>query len=171
MNVVQFLPNHEWISINPESGVLQPGFGNELDLTLYASGDDWKFPEGRFQAQLRFVHNGRGGFDEIPIELDIRPSSTDQEAGEVLATFITLDLYPQPFNGMVSIEYSLRTKALTRLEVFDNTGRKLLDRDLGLSSPGSYKYTLQAGDLSAGVYFVKLQAGIASATAKVVLIK
>ncbi len=81
--------------------------------------------------------------------------------------------YPNPFNPSTTIAYELPKTSQVRLEVYDALGQlvgTLVDRE---QDPGRYMVQLKADDLSAGVYFYRLQAGAGdfAATKKLLLVK
>lgn len=79
--------------------------------------------------------------------------------------------YPNPFNPITTIEYSLPQEAHVRLEVFDLFGRRvdlLVDR---MQQAGVYGIAYDAGRLSSGVYVYRLRAGSFVRTSKMILSK
>lgn len=82
-----------------------------------------------------------------------------------------LQNYPNPFNPSTSISFDIVKQTYTLLKVYDVTGRLtavLVNESL---RAGSYKVELNAGNLSSGVYFYKLEAGNFIQTRKMVLLK
>lgn len=85
--------------------------------------------------------------------------------------------YPNPFNPLTTISFSLRERAHVTLKIYNAAGqlvRTLLDepRDVGTHSDVKWDGTDDSGDLvSSGVYFYRLSAGEFSQTKKMVLVK
>jgi len=79
--------------------------------------------------------------------------------------------YPNPFNPSTTIPYDLTETADVRLQVFNILGQKVIVKDLGQKTPGSYKVTINATNLSSGVYIYRLKAGNHISTKKMMLIK
>ena len=82
-----------------------------------------------------------------------------------------LQNYPNPFNPSTSISFDIIKQTQTILKVYDITGRLtsvLVNESL---RAGSYKVELNAGNLSSGVYFYKLEAGNFIQTRKMILLK
>jgi hypothetical protein len=79
--------------------------------------------------------------------------------------------YPNPFNAITKISYTVANTGNVSLKVYDITGRlvcTLLDR---FHEAGEYDAVWDASDYSSGVYFYKLQAGDFVSTKKMNLLK
>jgi hypothetical protein len=66
--------------------------------------------------------------------------------------------YPNPFNPSTIIRYQLSASSSVKLEVFDMLGRRvalLVDAE---QTAGRYEVNFNAGNLTSGVYFYRLQA-------------
>ncbi|MEE8573299.1 MAG: T9SS type A sorting domain-containing protein [Gemmatimonadota bacterium] len=79
--------------------------------------------------------------------------------------------FPNPFNPVTTIGYSLATAAHVTIKVYDVSGREvrsLVDADM---EPGNYSETLDGAGLAGGVYFARMTAGDYTETKKLVLLK
>ena len=65
--------------------------------------------------------------------------------------------YPNPFSGQTSISYNLAQAGAVDLVVFDLTGRKVAEENLGDQSEGRHEYILSAEALETGVYYYTLR--------------
>jgi hypothetical protein len=81
---------------------------------------------------------------------------------------IKLVAYPNPSNGLINVDISGSSEALT-LNVFDLNGRLLLEKDIK-SSYSSRNEQLELTRLPKGVYFVKLFNANHNETVKILLI-
>jgi hypothetical protein len=79
--------------------------------------------------------------------------------------------YPNPFNSTTTITYGLSAPCLTRLVLYDLSGREVITLFEGYKQAGFHSANLNAGDLSSGLYFVRLDAGGFSQTRKLVLVR
>lgn len=88
-------------------------------------------------------------------------------------SFVLEQNYPNPFNPTTLIRYELPTTSTVTLELYDILGRKIATLLNMKQSQGRYSYMLNADavGLSSGIYFYRLQAGIFSATRKMILVK
>ncbi len=79
--------------------------------------------------------------------------------------------YPNPFNPMTTIRFSVGTRHATSLRVYDITGRMvemLVNKKL---TAGEHKIVWNADEYASGVYFVKLMNGQFQTTQKLILLK
>lgn len=83
--------------------------------------------------------------------------------------------YPNPFNSVTSIKFkvpgSLRNGIYVTLKVFDLMGREVAVLINENMIPGDYSVNFDAGEMTSGVYFYRLQAGEFSETKKLLLLK
>ncbi|HKI47282.1 MAG TPA: alpha-amylase family glycosyl hydrolase [Balneolales bacterium] len=80
--------------------------------------------------------------------------------------------YPNPFNPVTNIRYELANSSQVTLEIYDILGRRiavLMDRQM--QSSGSHVFTFNAGRLSSGTYFMRLQADDHTMIRKMLLLK
>jgi len=85
--------------------------------------------------------------------------------------FVLHQAYPNPFNPMTSIRYSVPEKATVALRVYDALGRSLETLVSGEVLPGSYTAQWDARNFPSGIYFIRLEGGNSHQTQKVVLLK
>ncbi len=90
---------------------------------------------------------------------------------EIPNVFSLLPNYPNPFNPMTEIRYTLPKECLIRLEVFDILGRRVATLVDGFQRAG-YKSIRWDGDgMASGIYFYRLKAGDYTKVRKMVLIR
>ncbi len=123
---------------------------------------------------------------------DARPLAIESDPDFILhpSSLILSEPFPNPFNSSTTIMFGLDKSAPTRLAVYDLSGRlvaNLLDRQGRLSYGAGRKITpptppaiaggdrrtvvWDAGNIPAGVYLVRLEAGEKVTTRKVVLMR
>lgn len=85
--------------------------------------------------------------------------------------FVLSQNYPNPFNPSTNLSFVIGHSSFVTLKIYDALGREVAALVNEEKSPGTYKISFDASDLSSGVYFYKLQAGNFSATRKMVLMK
>lgn len=83
---------------------------------------------------------------------------------------------PNPFNPITTIQYSLAETLPVKLSIFDVSGRRVRQEDMGQMTAGLHEWTWDGHDaagrsLSSGVYFVRLEAGRTVATQKILMLK
>jgi hypothetical protein len=87
------------------------------------------------------------------------------------AEFALYQNFPNPFNPVTIINYSLPLKSQVDLVVYNTLGEKIIQLVNGEKEAGSYSVELHAADLPSGVYFYRLQAGSFIETKKMILLK
>jgi hypothetical protein len=68
-------------------------------------------------------------------------------------------IYPNPFNPMTSIQFSVESFGETSLQIFDLIGRLVETLVQEKMEPGSYKVNWHPTNMSSGLYFVELKSG------------
>jgi len=79
--------------------------------------------------------------------------------------------YPNPFNPTTTISFSLPCKSFVSLKIFDLIGREIKTIVNEEKLAGEYEIEFNAGNLSSGVYFYRLQTGNYIQTKKLLLLK
>ena len=109
-----------------------------------------------------------GFVDYLPIYF---PLSVEQTSPLLPKSFKLYEAYPNPFNPGTVIKFDLPETEIVKLTVFDISGREVKTLLNSKLSPGTYKYSFNAGDLSSGVYFLRLIAGSIAQTSRLVFLK
>jgi hypothetical protein len=78
---------------------------------------------------------------------------------------------PNPFNPSTTLSYQLSANSYVHLRVYDTAGRLVTTLVDGWRSAGEHQLTWDAGDLAAGMYFARLEAGEYVGVQKLALIK
>jgi endo-1,4-beta-xylanase len=79
--------------------------------------------------------------------------------------------FPNPFNPVTTIQYSITKTSNVSLKVFDMLGREVQTLVNTMQAPGQYSVPLNAQGLGSGVYFYRLNAGTFTETKKLMLLK
>ncbi|MCP4703636.1 MAG: T9SS type A sorting domain-containing protein [candidate division Zixibacteria bacterium] len=90
---------------------------------------------------------------------------------QIPENFVLKQNYPNPFNPSTKIEFALPRAEFVTVEIFNILGEKvesLVSKEL---TAGSYSVTWDAGNISSGIYFYKINAGEFSETKKMTLVK
>jgi hypothetical protein len=78
--------------------------------------------------------------------------------------------YPNPFNPVTTVKYQLPKESYVLIKLYDITGRET-ELYKGIQPAGYYQLNLDGSDLSSGIYFLKLEAGVYTKVIKMSLIK
>ena len=95
----------------------------------------------------------------------VRWNSTD------VHNFALTNLYPNPFNPITQIDYSVDRAGALRLSVHNILGQEVAVLHNGYISEGSYQAVWDASTLSSGVYYVNMMMHGQLETTKAVLVK
>ncbi len=95
-----------------------------------------------------------------------------QESQEAMPFRFSLSQnYPNPFNPTTQIRYALPAGGFVSLKVFNVLGSEVATLVNEQRAAGSYEVEFNAGHLSSGIYFYRLQAGTFVDTKKFILLK
>lgn len=79
--------------------------------------------------------------------------------------------YPNPFNPSTNIQFSIPISSFVSLKVFDVLGKEvaaLVNKEL---NTGTYNYNFDAGNLTSGIYFYRLETDSFVETKKMILLR
>jgi len=115
------------------------------------------------------------GWDIGAYEFD--PAVGIKEIDNIIFDYILEQNFPNPFNPATTIEYSipafseLAYSETVSLKIYDVLGREVATLVNEHQRPGNYKVNFNAPDLSSGVYYYLLNAGLFIETKKMLLLK
>ncbi|MBK6878005.1 MAG: T9SS type A sorting domain-containing protein [Ignavibacteria bacterium] len=110
------------------------------------------------------IHTTTGG--------DTTFTSVRQISDILPGDFILHQNYPNPFNGSTKIRFEINKKATVSIEIFDITGKKLVELVNKQFTSGQYEVDYTINDNSSGVYFYSLSIdGIILDTKKMIVLK
>ena len=107
-------------------------------------------------------------YDTAAILLDFRLLGVDKH---IPYEFALEDAFPNPFNSVCRIEYTVAGAVPVHLEIFDILGKKVADIRQTPSAPGRYAVLWDAGNLPSGIYFCRMRADSFSDVKKLILLK
>ncbi len=79
--------------------------------------------------------------------------------------------FPNPFNGRTTLQFDLPRDALVTVKVLDLSGREVAVLADGMMEAGLHAVSWQPGDVPAGLYLCRMEAGGSVAFHKLVLVK
>lgn len=84
----------------------------------------------------------------------------------------SLHCYPNPFNPVVTVEFSVGRRSAVRVKVFDQLGRILTILYAGEALPGTtYQREFHAEQAASGIYYIRLETENEMTTKRVVLVR
>jgi len=98
------------------------------------------------------------------------PSGTGDELSAITEYNLSQN-YPNPFNPSTNISFQLPFASKVTLKVYDLLGKEIATLIDGYKNAGIFEVNFNAGELSSGMYFYRLEAGNYSQTKKMILLK
>jgi len=99
-------------------------------------------------------------------------TGVEDEIVETLPTeFIRLNNYPNPFNAITTISYSLPRSSSVSIEIYDILGRSLETMNKGIQDAGEHQVVWDAQGQPSGLYFYRIHAGDITVMNKMALLK
>ena len=92
-------------------------------------------------------------------------------SGKIPVSFSLHQNYPNPFNPVTNILFDLPERLYVRLSLYNTVGQEVLVCVNEVLNAGSYKFELNAENLTSGVYFYRLSAGDYAEAKKMILVK
>ncbi|MDP8239164.1 MAG: C25 family cysteine peptidase [Candidatus Hatepunaea meridiana] len=158
-----------WLSIAPDTGSIEPDQETAVNVTFNTENFQTSII---LNANLIITNNGNEPRIELPITLATGAYEAPIEyEAEIPDRFGIIKAYPNPFNSIVKISYTLDEEAKISLNIFDLYGREVATLQQGQMSTGSYEAVWQAGNTPSGIYLCKLESGKCTSTKKIILVR
>ncbi len=109
--------------------------------------------------------------DNLSLRKDTTITSVEDNGGEILPSKFSLKSYPNPFNPVATISFSLPVNSRVTLNVYDVLGRKVASLVNGRKQAGNYSVKFNASSLTSGVYVCRLRTERYSKALKILLVK
>ncbi len=109
--------------------------------------------------------------DEVETFVDIDGAVLSVKKEPIIPTVFALTAHPNPFNATITISYALPQSQRVGLHLYDMSGRLVESLYEGYRMAGLYKARWNAENISAGIYFVRMETDGFSDTRKIVLVK
>jgi len=125
--------------------------GNSVNFDGTNSGDQWNFASDKVitVTTVGEVGNNNSGINDFHLYQN----------------------YPNPFNPVTRINFDIPKNGNVSLKIFDIQGKVVKTLINGFRQAGSYSAEFNAGNLSSGVYYYKLESGNYTKVMKMMLLK
>lgn len=124
---------------------------------------------------LGIIKRNSTWFDEslsgAVIDGTIYGNITSVEDDIVLNNFILMQNFPNPFNPVTTINYSLDINSFVRMDIYNIVGEKVETLVNEFQNSGNHKVNFNANNLPSGIYFYKLVSNNRVLVKKMSLIK
>lgn len=169
-----------------DCGVTWYKFDQLTGNDLYTAGFDWRdfapdrmsewgtyaeaIPSQAYSANTLFKFQLNSGPSGNNLYLDEINISADRYSGiEEALQANSLNMFPNPTSGQVTVSYQLSSPAPVSISVLNMLGKEVLTETAGTQGAGSHEVSLKTSDLAGGVYFVTFTAGEQQVTQKLVV--
>jgi hypothetical protein len=145
--------------------------------------DSVNFPAGYYPAAVTYADFDADGdidlaaadydsgkvaiLDNLTIALGIEGEDVAIIPDEIIIS----NCYPNPFNAVTTIEYTLGEGYPISIDIYDLLGRKISTIYNGYNAPGTYRVQWYAINQSSGIYFYRISAGSHDDIGKMYLLK
>ena len=107
--------------------------------------------------------NLESNLDNVTIYAERNSNNLDNGGLEFIGTYprkpILNQNFPNPFNPVTNITYSIATNTHVSIKVYDITGKEITTLVNEYKTPGHYSISFNGTNLSSGFYFYKITAG------------
>jgi murein DD-endopeptidase MepM/ murein hydrolase activator NlpD len=149
---------YQWNHSIPDSFYEASYWGWSINLPPNAAQGNWRFS---------VVFNGWEYSHTFQVNV---PNAVGDE-NEIPNRYFISDNYPNPFNPVTKINYSIPHYDLVTIKLYDVLGNEVRTLENNYKLMGNYDLVIDAGGLRSGVYFVSFNAGKFRETKKIVLAK
>ena len=156
-----------WLAIRPDLKLLMPEEETEWEIVF--AGD--QVPAGEYESVFYLTVNGYGEDGEIQARMLLNDASVQNDLSNVPATVILSPAYPNPFNSRARFSYYLPQASGFRINLIDPTGRMVQTLFSGQAESGEYNGWIDAGKLSSGIYYLRLETSRSATVASVTVFK
>ena len=114
-----------------------------------------------------FFTNG----NQINARLNFNPALIVEAGVNELSNSVGLAIYPNPATTQANVSFNLKAEANVVISITDLTGKTVYTNDLGATTSGAHKVTVNTDSLSNGVYMVNVNSNGTVSTQKLVVRK
>ncbi|MFH0765723.1 MAG: T9SS type A sorting domain-containing protein, partial [Calditrichota bacterium] len=166
INMVYLDTTHTgWIIMEPAEFALEPGEEIDLVVTIDQAG----LPEGEYEAEIHYLT------DDPQVSIvrvyNLRVSDVTEPNLTIPTEFRLYRPFPNPFNSTAILRFDLPQAGMVKLTLFDISGRRIRTLADDYYPAGSQAVTLDAAQLPAGVYLLKLENGTHRSLQRAVILK
>jgi hypothetical protein len=152
---------------NPPSGTVYDPENDGIPLKSLGVHEHWNnSTDKQYSRNL-----GTGDGIELVKVIKTTQTAVENSNADLPKTFALFANYPNPFNPITTIKYSMSKESFVTINVYDIVGREIANLVNDRKSAGNYSVKFYARNLPSGVYFYRMQAGSFVSTKKFVLLK
>ena len=156
-------------------------FNDQSDSIAYRWELDGEFVDEEQLIDIRFREAGHRELivcvtegeeaDTVRWAVNVQSDESTPDAEMKPNEFRLLSVNPNPFNSSTTVRYGLPYPGNVSLQVYNLSGQQVVTLFEGFRQKGIYTEHFSAGELPAGLYFLRLKAGKSILIRKVTLVK
>lgn len=143
---------------------LAPGTKYHGDLSVF-SDDQWIYTWEDYRNHASDPENAGIYAQNITINGDLGPLSTPEQGPTVQGL---LSCFPNPASRQINLLMNLSRKSEVTVTIFDCLGNSLMTKNYGIMPAGLHQQQIVTDRLTAGLYFLQLQAQGEISTMKII---
>lgn len=152
---------------------------DEFKIFSKTQGEDFSILENEaFGIQIIFQSGKNFTTSKIETGIALIAERPNKEMKQEIAkteddneSYFSLRNYPNPFNPITTIRYTLKSAGNVKLTVYDRLGREIVLLFEGQQSEGEHSIEFNASTLPSGIYFYRLKTSEKTEVKKMVLAK
>lgn len=144
-------PQVSWLSYEPAIDTLDASESREISFSI----DPTELDLGVHYTSIEFHHNAEFGITRLPIEISVTEVLSSGSIFQPTA-FQLQQNFPNPFNAVTEISFSLATPGMTQLTIFDLQGRLVAEPVNGNLDAGNHTFRFNGKNLASGLYIYRL---------------
>jgi len=165
--VRELAPNSAWLTVDPMLGDLNPLQEMQMSISIDAT-DLW---HDEFGVRCLFSELASDRQAELPITLLVDSLAVIDEQPQTAFQFDLIGFYPNPLNGMGTVDFTLIRAGEVRLTIYDIQGREMISQTAFIPRSGRARITVDSVELPAGIYLGQIQTGSLVKSFKIAVVK
>ena len=119
-----------------------------------------------FDSQAHKLVAGTHGRSMYTLDLSVIPTASDPPISQDASAEVVLAYgFPNPFDSEVTLTYTLPSRGVTVLEIYNVLGRRVQTLVSGYQAAGEHQATWRPGAVAKGMYFARLSHNVGQRTA------
>ena len=167
LKVFELGPDTRGVNFNRGMLHVPPGLTLSVPIQFSSKG----MLNGEYRYSFVTFHNALSDSIVTPVIFEIRPGAGVSDPDLVPSELELEAAYPNPFNNVTRFSFALPQAGTARLTIYDIDGRTIATVVHERLEAGRHTALFNAGELSSGVYFARLDAAGTSRTVRTVLLK
>ena len=137
--------------------------GSDIASALFTDANDNVYVTG-------YSYDGPNSVDYVTFKYS-QTVGINQISGSVVNGYELKQNYPNPFNPVTNLEFGIAKLGYVSLKIYDILGKEITTLVNENLNPGTYSVEFDAGNLTSGIYFYRLQVGKFSEARRMILLK